>query len=58
MQKVDSEIDFKNGSIKMFGQKRDLIITTDRHYAITIGNKLVIEQLHQIISIYLLMSNH
>ena len=33
------EVIFKNDSVKMSGQKQDLIITTAEHYAILLGNK-------------------
>ena len=46
MKKADTEIDFKNDSVKMLGQKQNLIITTAGHYAIPLGNKEVIEKVH------------
>ena len=46
MKKADTEIDFKNDSVKMLGQKHAFIITTAGHYAIPLRNKQIIEKLH------------
>lgn len=39
MKKAGTEIDFKNDSVTMLGEKQNLIITSAGHYAIPLGDK-------------------
>ena len=59
VKKADAKTDFKNDSVKIFGQKRDLIITAAGHYALPLGNKQVIKKLNANYDIHImLMPNH
>ena len=58
VKKADAKIDFKD-SVKIFGQKRDLIITAAGHYALPLGNNQVIKKLNANYYInIILMPNH